>query len=69
MSPATRKEAMTTKEACQRLGIGLRRLQVLLAEGKLPGSYKVGLLRFIPKRSVEKRAQEVAEWRRIHASK
>jgi excisionase family DNA binding protein len=63
------KDAMTTREACEQLDIGLRRLQVRLAEGKLPGSFKVGLQRFIPRDAVEARMREVAKWRARHASR
>jgi len=62
-------DALTTKEACMRLGIGLRRLQVLLAEGKLPGSFKVGLQRLIPRKAVEARMLEVSKWRAGHGRK
>lgn len=62
-------DALTTRQACEHLDIGLRRLQVLLAEGKLPGSFKVGLQRFIPRAAVEARIREVAKWRARHASK
>ena len=60
---------MTTKEACQHLGIGLRRLQVLLAEGKLPGSFKVGLQRLIPRNAVEARLRGAAQWRGARGNK
>lgn len=49
---------MTTREAALRLSISLRRLMALLAEGKLPGSYKVGLIWQIPQSAVEARIRE-----------
>lgn len=49
---------LTTREASLRLGISLRRLMALLAEGKLPGSYKIGLIWQIPQGAVETRIKE-----------
>jgi len=69
MTARTTTDVMTTKEACERLGIGLRRLQVLLTEGKLPGSFKNGLQRLIPRKAVEARIRELAQWRATHARK
>jgi excisionase family DNA binding protein len=63
------EHALTTREACEHLDIGLRRLQVLLAEGKLTGSFKVGLQRFIPREAIEARILEVAKWKARRASK
>jgi len=48
----------STREAAMKLGISLRRLMGLLAEGKLPGSYKVGLMWQIPQSAVEARIRE-----------
>ena len=53
---------LTTREAQVVLGISLRRLMALLAEGKLPGSYKVGLLWQIPQSAIEARRREVAKF-------
>ncbi len=50
-----KQDVMTTREAAARLGISLRRLMALIAAGKLPGSFKVGLLRYIPREVVEAR--------------
>ena len=49
---------LTTREAAAKLDISLRRLMSLLAEGKLPGSYKVGLLWQIPQGAIEARTRE-----------
>ena len=57
-------DALTVREACGRLGVSRRHLMHLIAAGKLPGSYKLGLLRFIPRESVEQRAREAAVWKR-----
>jgi excisionase family DNA binding protein len=57
---------LTTREASMRLGISLRRLMALLAEGKLPGSYKVGLIRQIPEGAVEDRIKEKARFYAAH---
>ena len=48
----------STREAAMKLGISLRRLMGLLAEGKLAGSYKVGLIWQIPLGAVEARIRE-----------
>jgi excisionase family DNA binding protein len=69
MRSMTQIDVMTTNEACERLGIGLRRLQVLLAEGKIPGSFKLGLQRLIPRKAVEARVRQVDKWRAGHAHK
>lgn len=49
---------LTTRDAALKLGISLRRLMGLLAEGKLPGSYKIGLIWQIPLAAVETRIKE-----------
>ena len=49
---------LTTREAALKLGISQRRLMALLAEGKLPGSYKVGLIWQIPLGAIEARIRE-----------
>jgi excisionase family DNA binding protein len=51
---------LTTRQAALKLGISLRRLMALLAEGKLPGSYKVGLIWQIPQAAIETRMREKA---------
>jgi hypothetical protein len=61
---------LTTREAQVALGISWRRLMTLLAEGKLPGSYKLGLLWQIPRSAIEARRREVARFysaRRKHS--
>jgi excisionase family DNA binding protein len=60
---------MTTKQAAERLGISLRHLMHLIAQGKLPGSYKLGMQRFIPSKAVEARVRQVEKWRASHAHK
>jgi Helix-turn-helix domain len=63
---------LNTREAQLALGISRRRLMALLAEGKLPGSYKLGLLWQIPRSAIEARRQEVAKFyaarRRVRGS-
>ena len=56
----TMKDAniLTSRKAAFWLGISLRRLMALLAEGKLPGSYKLGLIWQIPQSTVEARIRE-----------
>jgi hypothetical protein len=49
---------LTTREAALRLGISIRRLMALLAEGRLPGSYKIGLIWQIPMGAIEARSRE-----------
>ena len=51
---------LTTRQAALMLSISLRRLMALLAEGKLPGSYKVGLIWQIPLAAIETRIREKA---------
>lgn len=60
---------LTTREAALRLGISFRRLMAILAEGKLPGSYKVGLIWQIPQAAIEARIKEMTRHhaRRKHA--
>jgi excisionase family DNA binding protein len=65
----TSGDALTVRKACERLKISRRHLMHLIATGKLPGSYKLGLLRFIPRESVERRGREVEVWRARHARK
>ncbi len=56
----------TTREAALTLSISVRRLMTLLAEGKLPGSYKVGLIWQIPQGAVEARMRERTKRRAGH---
>lgn len=49
------KTIMSTREAAQALGVGLRHILTLLYEGKLPGAYKLGLQWQIPKDAVDAR--------------
>lgn len=53
-----RTNILTAREAALKLGISLRRLMSLMAEGRLPGSYKVGLIWQIPLSAVEARIRE-----------
>jgi hypothetical protein len=53
---------LTTREAALRLSISIRRLMALLAEGRLPGSYKVGLIWQIPLAAIETRVREKAKF-------
>jgi excisionase family DNA binding protein len=58
---------LTTREASLRLGISMRRLMALLAEGKLSGSYKVGLIWQIPQSAVEDRMKAKARSYAAHS--
>lgn len=60
---------MTTKQAAERLGISLRHLMFLIAQGELPGSFKLGMQRFIPCKAVEARIRHVEKWKASHAHK
>ena len=51
-------KVLTTREAALELGISIRRLMALLAEQRLPGSYKVGLIWQIPQAAIETRIKE-----------
>lgn len=53
---------LTTREAALKLGISIRRLMALLAEGRLPGSYKIGLIWQIPLGAIETRIKEKARF-------
>lgn len=53
---------LTTREAQAELGISWRRLMALLAEGKLPGSYKLGLLWQIPQSAIEARRRQLTKF-------
>ena len=55
---------LTTREAQVALRVSRRRLMALLADGKLPGSYKLGLLWQIPWAAIEVRRQELAKFYR-----
>ena len=55
---------LTTREAQTVLGISQRRLMALLAEGKLPGSYKLGLQWQIPPAAIQARVRQVSGLRR-----
>jgi len=46
---------LTVRQAAERLGVGIRQVLTLLYEGKLPGSYKLGLQWQIPEEAVEAR--------------
>ncbi len=45
----------TVRQAAQSLGVGIRQVLTLLYEGKLPGSYKLGLQWQIPEGAIEAR--------------
>jgi hypothetical protein len=53
---------LTTHEAQLALGISRRRLMALLAEGRLLGSYKLGLLWQIPRSAIRARKRELARF-------
>ncbi len=53
---------LTTRQAALKLGVSLRRLMALLAEGKLPGAYKVGLIWQIPQAAIKTRVEEKARF-------
>jgi hypothetical protein len=57
-SPMRAENVLTTREAALKLGVSIRRLMALLAEGKLPGSYKVGLIWQIPQGAIKARFRE-----------
>jgi excisionase family DNA binding protein len=63
------KDFVTTSEAAQMLGTTRRNVYEQIADGKLPGTVKVGLQRLIPREAVQehlrKREKNVAahDWR------
>ncbi|MFZ0461895.1 MAG: helix-turn-helix domain-containing protein [Candidatus Acidiferrales bacterium] len=50
-----RKTVLTVRQAAGTLGVGIRHILTLLYEGKLPGSYKLGLQWQIPEEAIEAR--------------
>jgi excisionase family DNA binding protein len=57
---------LTTREAALRLGISLRRLMALLAEGRLQGAYKIGMIWQIPQGAIETRIKQKARFYARH---
>ncbi len=55
---------VTAREAASKLGISIRRLMSLLAEGRLPGAYKLGLIWQIPQEAIEARIKAKAQFYR-----
>lgn len=49
------RTVLTVKQAAQALGVGMRHVLTLLYEGKLPGSYKLGLQWQIPEEAIKAR--------------
>jgi excisionase family DNA binding protein len=49
------KTVLTVRQAAEVLGVGMRHVLTLLYEGKLPGSYKLGLQWQIPEEAVKAR--------------
>jgi excisionase family DNA binding protein len=61
------EDALTVRETAARLGVSIRQVMTLVADGKLSGSYKLGLIRLIPRRAVEERMRQVKQWKARHA--
>jgi excisionase family DNA binding protein len=67
------KDFVTTSEAAQMLGTTRRNVYEQIADGKLPGTIKVGLQRLIPREAVQeylrKRKETLAarDWRERRA--
>lgn len=52
------KDLVTTSEAARMLGTTRRNVYEQIADGKLPGTVKVGLQRLIPRKAVEELLQK-----------
>ena len=63
MTVGPANDVLTVRQTQEELGVSRRRIMQLLDEDKLPGSFKLGLQRFIPRSSVERRKRQVAKWR------
>ena len=63
------REALTVRETAAKLGVSIRQVMALINEGKLPGTYKFGLIRLIPKHAIEDRIRRVQEWKVSHGRK
>jgi excisionase family DNA binding protein len=61
------EDALTVRETAARLGVSIRQVMTLVANGQLPGSYKLGLIRLIPRHAVEQRMRRVKQWKARHA--
>jgi len=57
------------RETATKLGVSIRQVMTLIADGKLPGTYKLGLMRLIPKQAVEHRIRRVQQWKASHVCK
>ena len=57
------EDALTIRETASRLGVSIRQVMGLIADNKLTGTYKFGLLRLVPKESVEARIRQVETWK------
>jgi len=51
----TPKKVLTVRQAAEALSVGIRHVLTLLYEGKLPGSYKLGLQWQIPEEAIKAR--------------
>lgn len=62
-------EFMTVKETACKWGITPRRVQVLCAEGRIPGTWRLGNTWAIPANSEKPCDERIAHKRRHHESK
>jgi excisionase family DNA binding protein len=62
-------EAYTVLEAASKLDVTRRHVMWLIQQGRLPGSYKFGMLRLIPKQAVEARLRHNRQRKARHAAK
>lgn len=51
-------DALTVRQTAERLGVTQRYIMMLIAEGKLEGSFKLGMQRFVPRSAVERWEQQ-----------
>jgi excisionase family DNA binding protein len=62
-------DVLTVRETAAKLGVSIRQVMTLIADGKLAGTYKLGLMRLIPKQTVEHRIHQVEQWKASHVCK
>jgi excisionase family DNA binding protein len=62
-------DAYTIREVASKLDVTRRHVMWLIEQGKLPGSYKFGMLRLIPKQAVEARLRHNKQGKARHAAK
>ena len=60
---------MTTKEAAEKWGITVRRVQVLCSQDRIPGATKIGSFWVVPKEAEKPKDQRIKSGKYIKSSK